>query len=132
MTKQEQIEEMAKVLIDLLDRETVDKFIENEKGDLVRIETYSLASVAEALYNAGYRRIVWHKVADGDFPKRHDGEVCAIPVQAYYIDRYGIKSNGPLYYFFIDNTFHSIGVPDAVNVIAWTELPKYEEVEQDG
>lgn len=86
--------------------------------------------VAKALYEDGYHKTVWHKVADGDLPKRESEDVCAIPVQAYYIDSNGMRGNGPLYFFSIDSTFHAIGGPNAINIIAWTELPKYEEVEE--
>ena len=57
MTKQEQIEELSKELIAELGRETVDKFIEDDQGNLKKIVTYSLAGIAENLYNAGYRKI---------------------------------------------------------------------------
>lgn len=83
--------------------------------------------IAEDLYNEGYRKVVWHKVADGDLPKRQNADTYAIPIQAYYIDFSGIKGNGPLYFYFIDNTFRNLNDCKPVNVIAWTELPKYEE-----
>lgn len=58
MTRAEMIDNMASVLIDALDRETVDKFIEDDNGNLIGIETYSLYEVAKQLYNAGYRKIL--------------------------------------------------------------------------
>lgn len=57
MTDKEQIEELSKELIAELGRETVDKFIEDEQGNLKKIVTYSLAAIAENLYNKGYRKI---------------------------------------------------------------------------
>ena len=56
MTKQEQIEELSKELIAELGRETVDKFIEDDQGNLEKIVTYSLAAIAENLYNKGWRK----------------------------------------------------------------------------
>lgn len=81
---------------------------------------------AEVLHNAGYRKTVWHKVADGDLPKPENGNVIAIPVQACYTNKTGIKVNGPCCFFFIDNTFRSLNFEKTLNVIAWTELPIYE------
>lgn len=57
MTKQAQIEKLAEELIAELGRETVDKFIEDDQGNLKKIVTYSLAAIAENLYNKGYRKI---------------------------------------------------------------------------
>lgn len=67
MTKEEQIEEIADILIECLGRETVDKFVEDEKGNLVSIQTYSLHSVAETLYNKGYRKIRMGRSKDGGY-----------------------------------------------------------------
>ena len=82
---------------------------------------------AEALINEGYRKTIWHKVADGDLPKQENANVIAIPVQVCYTNEIGIKINSPCYFFFIDNTFRSLNSTKTLNVIAWTELPKYEE-----
>lgn len=51
-----QVEELANALIKLLDRETVDKFIEDEHGNLKMIKTYSLYEIAKELYNEGFRK----------------------------------------------------------------------------
>lgn len=80
----------------------------------------------ETLINEGYRKTIWHKVADGDLPKPENGNVIAIPVQACYTNKTGIKVNGPCCFFFIDNTFRSLNFEKTLNVIAWTELPIYE------
>lgn len=80
---------------------------------------------AEALINEGYRKTIWHKVADGDLPKPENCNVIAIPVQACYTNEMGIKINGPCCFFFIDNTFRSLNIAKTLNVIAWTELPIY-------
>lgn len=81
---------------------------------------------AEALINEGYRKMIWHKVADGDLPKPENGNIIAVPVQACYTNEMGIKVNGPCCFFFIDNTFRSLNIEKTLNVIAWTELPIYE------
>lgn len=102
--------------------------IENKMRD----NTYMFSDVAaidtaNEILNLGYHKTIWHKVAEGDLPKRANKDIHAVPVQTYYEDSNGMKSNGPLYYFFLDNSFHTLGNPKAVNVIAWAELPKYEE-----
>ena len=86
----------------------------------------SYCDCAEALIDEGYRKMIWHKVADGDLPKPENGNVIAIPVQACYTNETGIKVNGPCCFFFIDNTFRSLNMEKTLNVIAWTELPIYE------
>ena len=86
-----------------------------EKG--VRCLNYD--ETAKALDILGYRKTIWHKVVDGDLPKdcqevrfisdtghHHNGVYCKEP-NAFYHDT-DIKYN-------IDE------------VIAWIELPKYEE-----
>ena len=40
MNKEKEIEELGAALVAFLARDTVDKFIEDDKGDLERIETY--------------------------------------------------------------------------------------------
>lgn len=86
----------------------------------------SYCDYAEAFINAGYRKTVWHKVADGDLPKPENCNVIAVPVQACYTNEMGIKINGPCCFFFIDNTFRSLNMAKTLNVIAWAELPIYE------
>lgn len=81
---------------------------------------------AEAFINEGYRKTIWHKVADGDLPKPENGNVIAIPVQACYTNEMGIKVNGPCYFFFITGNFRELNSSKTLNVIAWTELPIYE------
>lgn len=87
----------------------------------------SYCDYAEAFINAGYHRTVWHKVADGDLPKQENGDVIAMPVQACIENDIGIKMHSPCYFFFIDNTFRSLNSNLTLDVIAWTELPIYEE-----
>ncbi len=47
---------IAKILIDSLGRETVDKFVENENGDLARVETISLEALAEEIVDTLKKR----------------------------------------------------------------------------
>lgn len=81
---------------------------------------------AEAFINEGYRKTIWHKVADGDLPKQENGNVIAMPVQACYKNEMGIKVNGPCYFFFITGNFRELNSGKTLDVIAWTELPIYE------
>lgn len=81
---------------------------------------------AEIFYNAGYRKTIWHKVADGDLPKQENGDVIAMPVQVCYKNGIGIKINSPCYFYFIDNKFRALNSNVTLDVIAWTELPLYE------
>lgn len=57
MTDNHEIERLTFELVSLLDRENVDKFIEDSDGNLVRVETYSLYEVAKSLVNKGYGNI---------------------------------------------------------------------------
>ena len=82
--------------------------------------------------DAGYHKTVWHKVDDGDLPKQENGDVIAMPVQACYKNKIGIKCNGPCYFFFIDNSFRALNSNVALDVIAWTEWPIYEENIDEG
>lgn len=86
----------------------------------------SYCDYVEAFINAGYRKTVWHKVADGDLPKPENGNVIAVPVQACYTNEMGIKVNGPCCFFFITGNFRELNSNRILDVIAWTELPIYE------
>lgn len=79
---------------------------------------------AERLYNAGYRKIVWHKVADGDLPKFIYDLVIAIKCNDGVIRT--VTGNYRLERFNISD----LGEIDTEKVIAWTELPTYEGEEQ--
>lgn len=87
----------------------------------------SYCDYAEAFINEGYRKTVWHKVADVDLPKQENDNVIAMPVQACIENDIGVKMHSPCYFFFIDNTFRNLNSTKTLNVIAWTELPTYEE-----
>lgn len=73
---------------------------------------------AEALYNAGYRKTVWHKVVDGDLPKGK----CLVLI-FYESEILGKHYTTDLFYMgrFVNHEGQ---------VIAWTELPKYEGEEK--
>ena len=81
---------------------------------------------AETFYDAGYRKITWHKVADGDLPKQEDKDHIATPVQVYYKNELGMLCTNFCYFFFIDNTFRSLNSNKTLSVIVWTEMQKYE------
>ena len=118
-----EIEEMARKICFRSDTwDTCEGCLEHHYASRCYYQEY-----AEAFINAGYRKTVWHKVADGDLPKQENGNVIAMPVQACYKNKIGIKVNGPCYFFFIDNTFRSLNSSLTLDVIAWTELPIYEE-----
>lgn len=114
MTKQEQIEKMVSIMA-------------ASNNPFVDVPIEIMPKVAEALCNEGYHKTVWHKVADGDLPKQENGDVIAIPVQVCYKNEIGIKCNGPCYFFFITGNFRELNSAKTLDVIAWTELPKYEE-----
>lgn len=92
---------------------------------LKRMRKCNYKNYAEEFYDYGYRKTVWHKVADGDLPKQENGNVIAMPVQACYTNEIGIKINGPCYFFFITGNFRELNSARTLDVIAWTELPKY-------
>lgn len=75
--------------------------------------------IAKALDILGYRRVVWHKVADGDLPKKYKEVLFLDENYEYYIGSYAKD----------EESFHTdIGFDMGKNkVIAWTELPKYGE-----
>lgn len=75
---------------------------------------------AEQLYDVGYRKIVWHKVADGDLPKVINDLVIAVKCNDGAIRT--VAGNYRLERFNVSD----LGEIDRGNVIAWTELPKYE------
>lgn len=81
---------------------------------------------AKALYNAGYRKTVWHKVAAGDLPKE-DMEVFCYDGQDYvfgtltFVDFFNEK---------LWDLRNSEYYEEINKVIVWTELPKYEGEEQ--
>ncbi|MBQ0099386.1 MAG: hypothetical protein KBS91_02425 [Firmicutes bacterium] len=78
---------------------------------------------AEKVYNAGYRKQVWHKVADGDLPKKEGKYYVVIKVANYTF--YNVLDFSENKFIMYDSEY---GEFITVNeVIAWTELPEYKE-----
>ena len=78
--------------------------------------------IAKALDILGYRKIVWHKVAEGDLPQQKGSYLCYVHIIGYdrhnkLIDGYGYRVE------FFDTGFYALNG----SVIAWTDLPAYEE-----
>lgn len=106
----EQIKEMASIVEDFIPSEA--KYYVEEKD------------IAEALYNAGYRKTVWHKVADGDLPNGIQDVIVALKSPNGYITTVANYNK--------DGKFVLYGLGEIVikKVIIWTELPKYEGEQQ--
>lgn len=81
-------------------------------------EHFDYDKVANALDKIGYRKIVWHKVADGDLPE-YAGLYLVVcedeSLPEYDVDFYENYKDGKRW-------IHNEG-----RVIAWTELPTYKE-----
>lgn len=119
MTDKEQIEKMAKDIPFLtLEREVFVSFDRKEKRGWI-LSKEDTTAIAEALYNAGYHKSIWHKVADDDLPKE-DHEVI-------FVSGTGDHHSGV--YVEITNAFYTEGdiKYNIDEVIAWTELPKHKE-----
>lgn len=69
---------------------------------------------------AGLRQTNWHKVADGDLPKRDERFTTNISVPVMTQDHDFVC------YCFDDKKWYSHGVVIS-NVIAWCDIPVYEE-----
>lgn len=78
--------------------------------------------LAEKLYNAGYHKTIWHKVADRDLPKETSLYLCKMIYNEIYRCEYKVLLFNTMYGFY-DNGL-SITKDE---VIAWTELPEYKE-----
>lgn len=112
MDREEQIKEKEAMVSDL------DK---NSKCFILGFsEEWTTEDFVDELYRLGYRKIVWHKVADGDLPKKSKAVVVFLDVNCdYYVGPYDKK----------DEIFHTnIGFDISKDrIIAWTELPEYKE-----
>lgn len=53
-TKQEQIDKMASIIFETINRENIDRFVEDKDGNLVSVETVGIEGIAEALIENGY------------------------------------------------------------------------------
>lgn len=111
MTDKEQIEQMVDKI--QLWREGI--CIDGCKGT-VGSTAYQ---IAEDLYNAGYHKTIWHKVADGDLPKNYRKVAFIATNYEYYIGTY-IKKDEAF------ETYIGFGMSKD-HVIAWIELPEYKE-----
>lgn len=78
--------------------------------------------LAEKLYNAGYHKTIWHKVADGDLPKETSLYLCKMIYNEFYRSEYKVLLFNTMYGFYDNGLSITKG-----EVIAWTELPTYKE-----
>ena len=104
MTDKEQTNEMAVI-------------IENGSGEVV-----TAFEAAQALIKAGYHKTIWHKVADGDLPKKTTLYLCKMIYNE--IDKYEYKV---LLFNTVYGFYYNGLLINNNKVIAWTELPKYKE-----
>lgn len=77
--------------------------------------------IAKALDILGYRKIVWHKVQDGDLPKDYEHRFLTVNDKGYY-EVANFDKNGNFWVY--DEYCHKYVLS---GIIAWTELPTYEE-----
>lgn len=88
----------------------------SSKNDFEKAHPKTAAELtAEALYNAGYRKTVWHKVADGDLPVFGN---TVIAYDGFYTFAAYKNYENEWYYVAYDTP--------ACGIIAWAELPEYE------
>lgn len=84
--------------------------------------------VGRALYNLGYRKTIWHKIADNDLPTDIEWKII-------YYHQYPTEGSGTAYiaayYSQIFDSFITPGLDHPFiaidRVIAWTDCPKFEE-----
>lgn len=76
---------------------------------------------AEEILSLGYRKIIWHKVADGNLPENYQ--------EIRWVDNTGEYYNGTYCEDGTEERFTSDLGCDFYRdeVVAWTELPKYKE-----
>ena len=81
--------------------------------------------MAKELIDMGWTKTVWHKVAENDLPKKQGQKVwlCTISKDYFMANYYDDTPLGGKQFFEITNA----GRITLSNVLAWTELPKYEE-----
>ncbi len=79
---------------------------------------------AKAISDAGYKKQIWHKVADHDFPPANTDVICFEKLKGT-----GQKVYDLCVYSYVENCWYGFGfMADEIDeVIAWTELPLYEE-----
>ena len=90
------------------------------------IDRHSVSFIlATDVYNAGYRKIIWHKVSENDLPTRQGQKVwLCTSSKDYFIANYWDDTEVGGKQFF---EIASAGRITLSNVLAWVELPKYEE-----
>lgn len=104
MTDKEQIKELADFIFDYTEPAVL-----------------GASDVAEIIYDAGYHKTMWHKVAEGDLPKYPTFYFCHY--KGIYINS-GEPYEANHEMFWNGKRF----ITDSTNqVIAWTELPSYKE-----
>ena len=88
-------------------------------------EEWTTEDFVDELYRLGYRKTVWHKVADGDLPKKQGQKVwlCTISKDYFMANYWDSTVVGEKQFFEVA----SGGRITLSNVLAWAELPKYEE-----
>lgn len=121
MTNKEQarIEAMA---------EKIEKRMEQAKNVVGSMNKGKGYWIAEALYNAGYHKTVWHKVADGDLPEIYRSVLVAVKRTVKDCDDYIFTTIGNREPYTMDVAIWDIqGLSFSDKIIAWTELPKYKE-----
>lgn len=124
-----EIEEMANLVCDYVKSRELDKvyILQNVEPDL--LFTTHNGGVAEALYNAGYRKTVWHKVADGDLPPEQEPHTEAKQYWCHYADDSGYTMayfNNQTKTFYDEYSDEYWSTYDITDIDYWTELPKYE------
>ena len=106
----------------MTDKEMAEDYI---KGNCERWERDCLCvdDIAKENFLAGLKagRPEWHKVADGDLPKRDERFVTNISIAVMTQD------SDFAFYSFDDKKWYSQGVE--VTVVVWTEIPKYVDEE---
>ena len=126
MTDQERIEEMARSCCSSTYKTCEDCIKASEKVfgkiDLDDCKYYSYAS---KFFSKGYHKTIWHKVADGDLPT-HQGQkvwLCTISEDYFMANYYDDTEVGGKRFFEVASEGRII----LSNVLAWAELPQYEE-----
>lgn len=119
MTDKEQIEEMG---VDICKgcNSRLDPTFECNRNVCTMAEI-----VSEYLIDIGWTKQVWHKVSENDLPKRQGQKVwlCTTSKDYFMANYYDDTLLGGKQFFEISNA----GRITLSNVLAWAELPKYEE-----
>ena len=94
--------------------------IENKmRDDTYMFSDAAAIDAANEILNLGYHKTIWHKVADGDLPEEYP-EVRFVSKTGYYHIGVYVKVKNA---FYVDGDIKY----DIDEVVAWTELPTYEE-----